>query len=468
MKLRLPLLVPQSLTFIFFLISVSLAAGQVAGLPNFTELIERNGPAVVNIAAITLLREADRESLSKQMPDDENHRRRPGFLERFFGSKDAQPLTEAVTSGTGLIISADGYLITNFHVVSGASEIRVRFQDRRELLAHVIGADPATDIALLKVDANDLPVVVVGNSGNTAVGEWVVAIGSPFNFEHSVTAGIVSAKGRSFRSQQYVPFIQTDVPINRGNSGGPLINMAGEVIGINSQIYSENGAFMGLSFAIPIEIAMAVCEQLKTGLPVHRGLLGVGIEDVTLELANAIGLDTPSGAIVTVVEPGGAADRAGIRVWDVILSYNGRSIERFSDLPPLVGLTMPGAAVVVDVFRNRKVHQLTAQIGERHQALALDTQKTLPQGKAKARFGLEFQDPAEAGDKSQGLRVSAVEGWQAQRAGFRNGDRILMVDGQNVASLADFDRLVDLRPGRSTAFLVQRQLGNTFLVIPGQ
>ncbi len=468
MKLRMQHLTVASLSFVLWLASATAVAGEMVALPDFTELVERNGPAVVNIAAISVLREADRESLSGLMPDDDNHRHRPDFLERFFGSDDAEPFTEAVSSGSGFIISSDGYLITNLHVVSRATEIRVRFQDRSELLARVVGADPATDIALLKVDGHDLPVVTVGSSRNTAVGEWVVAIGSPFNFEHSVTAGIVSAKGRSFRSQQYVPFIQTDVPINRGNSGGPLINMAGKVIGINSQIYSENGAYMGLSFAIPIEIAMAVSEQLKTGRPVHRGLLGVGIEDVDLELARAVGLDTPHGAIVTAVEPGSAADQAGIRVWDVILAYNGQRIERFSELPPLVGLTTPGAVAVVEVFRNREIHHLTARIGERQQALTLSTPETPPQGQPKARFGLEFEPPEVADDGEPGLRVSAVKGRQSQRAGFRSGDMILMVNGQEVSGLADFDRLVSLHPGQPTAFLVKRRSSNTYLVISGR
>jgi serine protease Do len=434
-------------------------------LPDFSGLVDSNGPAVVNISAITLVREEDRAALADQMPDDENHRRRPNFLDRFFGAGDPEPITEAVSSGSGFVISPDGYLITNFHVVSGATEIRVRFNDRSELLARVVGADPPTDIALLKVDGKGLPTVSIGSSRDTAVGEWVVAIGSPFNFEHSVTAGIVSAKGRSFVNQQYVPFLQTDVPINRGNSGGPLINMDGKVIGINSQIYTENGAYMGLSFAIPVEIAMAVVEQLKMGHPVNRGLLGVGIEDVSKELANAIGLETPRGAIVTVVEPGSAAAKAGVRVWDVILAFNGQRIERFSDLPPLVGLTAPGASAQVEVFRNGTTRKLTAQIGEQQREPTLETPEPHSPQPAMDRFGLEF---AEAGTDDQGapgLRVTAVKGWEAQRAGFRKGDVILMVDAQAVTDINDLDRLLDGKANRSVAFLVQRRFASTFLVI---
>jgi serine protease Do len=439
------------------------------GLPDFRPLVERNGPAVVNIEAIRLIDLAELQREGQGTPNDENHQEVPDFLERFFGQQDSdEPMMhETISAGSGFVLSSDGYLVTNHHVVENSSRVVVRFPDRREMSATVIGTDLPSDIALLKVDAENLHTVTLGDSAGLAVGEWVMAIGSPFNFEHSVTAGIVSAKGRSFARQQYVPFIQTDVPINRGNSGGPLINMAGEVIGVNSQIYSENGSYMGLSFSIPIEVVMSVVNQLKSGHPVRRGLLGIGIEDVTRDLATSLGLDQPYGAIVNFVAPDSAAERAGIRAWDVILSFNDRRVERFSDLPPIVGLARPGSDARVELFRDGKRMSLPVSVGELlagpDQPLAEPAGMESP----RERFGLELEALGGDVDNGGGLRVSAVQGLTARRAGFRVGDVIISINRKAASSLEDFDRLTSNALGRPTAFLVRRGFGAAFVVISG-
>lgn len=440
------------------------------GLPDFRPLVDQNRPAVVNIEAVRLVDLSEMHAREGEVPDDENHRSLPEFLERFFGEQDpdAPLMHESVSTGSGFVIAADGYIVTNHHVVEGAERIVVRFPDRSELQAELIGNDPPSDVALLKVEAVDLPAVVLGNSAETSVGEWVMAIGSPFNFEHSVTAGIVSAKGRSFAQQQYVPFIQTDVPINRGNSGGPLINMNGEVIGVNSQIYSENGSYMGLSFSIPIEVVMSVVAQLRSGEMVRRGLLGVGIEDVDRDLAQALGLEQPLGAIVTYVSPESAAEQAGIQPWDVILAFDGRRVERFSDLPPIVGLTRPGTVSRIDLYRNGERLSLPVAVGELPgQPPPESALEPASDVAPRERFGLELEAVGDSVDEGRGLRVSAVRGLAARLAGFRVGDLILGVNQHAVDTLEAFDRLISERVGQPTAFLVQRGLGATFLVIPG-
>ncbi|MDX1569472.1 MAG: Do family serine endopeptidase [Xanthomonadales bacterium] len=423
---------------------------------DFREIVSRAGPAVVNIRAIT-------ETEAMALPEDETHRNLPDFLDRFFGDGDDAPTMPALSTGSGFVIDPGGLIVTNRHVVDNAHEIRIRLSDRREFSARIVGTDRATDIALLEIEAQNLPAVEIGDSSGVAVGDWVVAIGSPFNFENTVTAGIVSAKGRSFPAQQYVPFLQTDVPINRGNSGGPLLDMGGRVIGVNSQIFSENGTYMGLSFSIPIEIAMSVVDQLRDGGSVERGLLGVSIEDVSRELSRVLGMSEPRGAVVTSVTAGSAADRAGLQPWDVIVAFDGQEIRRFSDLPPLVGMIRPGSNARLTVHRAGEETEIDAVIGrfdtegeEPAQPLMPDVLKDPPE-----RLGLELAPTAD------GLEVVAIELPELWRAGLFRGDIIESVNQARVRSIDDFDRQLEAAANGPVAMLVRRGRGRTFVVMPG-
>ncbi|MCK5878122.1 MAG: Do family serine endopeptidase, partial [Candidatus Marithrix sp.] len=352
------------------LVTLFLATSLVAReLPDFTELAETYGPSVVNISTTSnKTKKSIIDSLPKELPKDNPFRDGPfhDFFKRFFDNDGKGFLEErpSTSLGSGFIISEDGYIITNNHVIDDAKEIIVRLSDRRELIAEVIGADKRSDIALLKIDANGLPAVKLGNSADLKVGEWVLAIGSPFGFEHSVTAGIVSAKGRSLPSDTYVPFIQTDVAINPGNSGGPLFNLDGEVIGVNAQIYSRTGGFMGLSFAIPIDVMKDVVEQLKNNGKVSRGWLGVLIQDVTHELAESFAMTKPQGALIAKVLPKSPAAEAGLKVGDIIVTFDGKHIRRSVDLPPIVGLTKVNTTVSTVVIRKGKQETIEVHIGE--------------------------------------------------------------------------------------------------------
>src|SRR5689334_6290476 len=340
-----------------------------AQLPDFTRLVEEQGNAVVNISTTQAVR---RPTSLPQVPGIEDEEVLE-FFRRFIPRQPGPgqpapgpgPRSESRSLGSGFVISQDGYVLTNAHVVEGADEITVKFTDKRELKAKLIGADKRTDIALLKIDATSpLPAVRFGDPSKLKVGEWVVAIGSPFGFENTVTAGIVSAKGRSLPQENFVPFIQTDVAINPGNSGGPLFNMRGEVIGINSQIYSRTGGFMGLSFAIPADVALDVQKQLKEKGRVARGKIGVVIGEVTRDLATSFGLDRARGAIVSAVEKDSPAQKAGIEPSDIIVGFDGKPVESQSDLPRLVGGTRPGATVPVEVLRKGAPRKLTIAVGE--------------------------------------------------------------------------------------------------------
>src|ERR1700712_745536 len=342
---------------------------QAEALPDFTSLVEQASPAVVNISTRQKL--PDRSVAQGQAPDLEGL---PPMLREFLersmppgsrppGSGKGDRQREAQSLGSGFIISADGFILTNNHVIDGADEILVRLSDRSEMKAKLIGTDPRTDVAVLKIDGKDLPTVKLGNSDKLKVGEWVLAIGSPFGFDHSVTKGIVSAKGRSLPNDTYVPFIQTDVAINPGNSGGPLFNMAGEVVGINSQIFTRSGGFMGLSFAIPIDVAVDVANQLKKDGKVNRGWLGVVIQEVNKDLAESFGLDKPAGALVAQTLPDGPAAKAGLQVGDVILSMNGQPIVMSADLPHLVGALKAGAKANLEVIRDGKRQTLAITVG---------------------------------------------------------------------------------------------------------
>lgn len=440
---------------------------QVTGLPDFTALVEANAPAVVNITAVTTA--ATRQ---RNLTEDEEM---PEFFRRFFGPPGAPGGRDSTSGGSGFIISADGYVLTNNHVVRGADEVTVRLTDRREFRAEVIGTDPQTDIALLKVDASGLPTLRLGNAATVKPGQWVVAIGSPFRFDHTVTAGVVSATGRSVgNDQQYVPFIQTDVAINPGNSGGPLFNLSGEVIGINSQIFSGTGGYMGISFAIPIDVAQNVVDQLKGEGRVRRGRIGVEVQEVTRAFAESLGLDRPVGALVARVVPGSAADEAGIKIGDVILAFDGRDITSQGELPPVVGNTRPGSKVDVRVFRDGRERTVKLTVGEAESDPdAISPARSSEQPAASAtRLGMRLQDlTAEQRSQndlgaSEGVLVAQVVGGPAGRAGLQRGDVILRVGRTDVGTVAAFNKAVEgVKAGDSVMLLVRRGGANTFLAL---
>ena len=453
------------------------AGAALAQPPDFVHLVEQVSPAVVNIEAT---RTSESQLRSAQPGDAEMEE----FLRRFFGQPGPGPGPQLIpppdrtSMGSGFIISADGYVLTNHHVVDGADEIVVRLPDRREYDAELVGGDPQSDVALLKIEASGLPTVRIGDSDALRPGQWVLAIGSPFGFDHSVTSGIVSAVGRaSFDpSQQYVPFIQTDVAINRGNSGGPLFNTDGEVVGINSQIFSNTGGFLGISFAIPIEVAMNAVQQLKTKGRVTRGLLGVNIQDVTRDLARALGLPRPMGAIVQSTTEGGAAAKAGIQQGDVIVAFNGEEVNRSAELPPMVGITPPGTRATVTVFRNGRNLDIPVVIG------ALDPEEDVGPGAEEAaaddsnRLGLVIEEldaeQREALDLAadEGVLVTAVSPG-ARRGNVQPGDVVLMVGRQRIGSAAAFEAAIArFQPGEAVMLLVRRGQASFFtaLTVPAE
>jgi serine protease Do len=380
---------------------------------------------------------------------------------------DDEPQQRGV--GSGFILSADGFIMTNAHVVDGADEVLVTLTDKREFKARIIGADKRTDVAVVKIDATGLPFVKIGDVNRLKVGEWVMAIGSPFGLENSVTAGIVSAKQRD--TGDYLPFIQTDVAINPGNSGGPLLNLRGEVVGINSQIYSRSGGFMGISFAIPIDEAMRVSDQLRTNGRVIRGRIGVQIAPVTKEVAEAIGLGKPTGALVQSVEAGGPADKAGVEAGDIITRVDGKLVEKSGDLPRLVGGTRPGSKATLQIFRRGVTKELTATVGEFEAERPSRRAQAEPGGAApvKSALGITASDLTEAQKRELkvkgGVRVDAVEG-AAARAGLREGDVILSVDNAEVTDLRQFATLAaKVEKARAVSVLVRRGEWVNYLVI---
>ena len=453
------------------LLAVGLLISGRAGaqLPDFTQLVEQNKPAVVSVEVTREAGQSRSGPRSSPHGDDLDE-----FLRRFFGDpRGAQPTPprQSRARGSGFILSADGYVLTNNHVVENASEIIVRLSDRRELEAEVVGTDPATDIALLRVPADDLPVLAIGSSAGLRAGEWVIAIGSPFNFDYSVTSGIISATGRSFAGQQYVPFIQTDVPINPGNSGGPLINMDGEAVGINSQIFSSSGGYMGLSFSIPIDVAMNVVEQLRQEGRVKRGYLGVVVEDVTASVARFWGLERATGALVSQVVDDSPAERAGLKPGDIILSVDGHEIQRQASLPPAVGQVRPGTAVALEILRDRErqtVEVTIAELDAEEQSVAPDADR--PSSETEQTLGLAVEnlpdDVAREMGADGGVLVRRVEGDSARRAGLRQGDVILMVGGQAVADSSHFQRLIErYADAESIPLLVQRGDVRRYIVV---
>ena len=445
--------------------------------------MEANGPAVVNISTRQTNGPA-RRAHGFTIPDLPEGNPLNEFFRRYFGDEggggdgdggdgDGAPEDRdlARSLGSGFIVSADGYVLTNHHVVDGADEVIVRTNDRREFVATVVGSDKRSDTALLKVDATGLPTVKLGSSKNLKVGEWVLAIGSPFGFEHSATAGIVSALGRSLPSENYVPFIQTDVAINPGNSGGPLFNLAGEVVGVNSQIYSRTGGFMGLSFAIPIDVAMDAVEQLKAKGRVSRGWLGVLIQDVTRDLAETFGMKQPAGALVAQVLPDSPAEKAGFEPGDVVLKYNGQEVASSGTLPQLVGATRVGQSAQVQVLRKGQPRDLTVVIGELPDEDAVAKKAGQREPATANRLGLVLRDLTgelreQAGVPKGGVLVEEVKPGPAQQVGIRAGDVILMLDNQPVIDIRQFRGMVEgLVPGRSVAVLVQRGGGRMFYAL---
>ena len=431
------------------------------------DLVENQGPTVVNISTTKLVKRSP-DGMPFVIPDEEDLQE---FFRRFFpdglGGRGG-PMREIPSrgAGSGFIVSSDGYILTNAHVVKGAEEVVVKLIDKRKFTAKVVGTDNRTDVAVIKIAATNLPAVKLGDPTKLRVGEAVAAIGSPFGFENSVTAGIVSAKGRALPAESYVPYIQTDVPINPGNSGGPLFNMRGEVVGMNSQIHSRSGGYQGVSFAIPIDVAMEVFDQLKSGGKVSRGWLGVVIQEVTADLAESFGLDRPRGALVSQVQEDSPAHKAGFQASDVILSFNGKTVENSSDLPRMVGMAKPGAKVPMDVWRKGKVQQLNVVLGE----LPTENQvssKERKDGKSFSRGGLALSELSaeqrRALDLDHGVLVEEAMG-DGARAGIRTGDVILAVNNVKIATVEAFRKAIAAVPaGKSVAILVRRGDGSLYV-----
>ncbi|MGN6329019.1 MAG: DegQ family serine endoprotease [Rhodanobacter sp.] len=458
------------------LFAVQAQPAAAAGLPDFTGIVERNAPAVVHVEA---------------KYNGANDRRRgmmpgPGqaddpqaeLFRRFFGMPMMpSPQEQQRTSlGSGFIISGDGYILTNNHVVEGADKVSVRLQDRRTLTAKVVGTDPTYDIALLKVDAGGkLPAVSIGDSRKLKPGQWVLAIGSPFGFDYTVTQGIVSAVGRNLgqRDQPYTSFIQTDVPINRGNSGGPLFNLDGAVVGVNSQIYSNTGDYLGVSFSIPIDVAMNAVQQIKTKGYVSRGMLGVMVQPVDDDMVKAFKLDNGVGAAVAAVTPGSGAEKAGVQPGDIILAYNGHVLQQAADLPPLVGMTKPGTTVPMEILRNGKKQTLQVTISEAERdksAAGVGGSGTSSPRSGSAALGLTVQPlDNDTRDqlglkKGQGVVIGEITGPVAAQAGLRAGDVILMVNQKRIGTVDEFKEATkDMKPGSTALLLVRRGEQSSFI-----
>jgi serine protease Do len=432
-----------------------------ASLPDFTELVDEASPAVVNISTEQTVTTKTANQNGQQLgPNSEELNE---FFKHFFGQqpfgqqtpKQGQPRSSL---GSGFIISHDGYVLTNNHVIEGADAIHVRLSDRREYLAELVGTDTRTDLALLKIDAEDLPIVKMGDSDKLKPGQWVLAIGSPFGFDYTVTAGIVSATGRNLPSDSYVPFIQTDVAINPGNSGGPLFNLEGEVVGINSQIYTRSGGFMGVSFAIPSKVAMSVVDQLKTDGKVSRAWLGVLIQDVNNELAESFGLDRSSGALISRVLPDSPAEKAGLQSGDIIMTFNGESIEHSGELPYVVGQLKAGDKVDAKVYRDGKEQTIVVALDERPSDPKVLAQSQQDQNRLGMIVGEVPADLAKNFDIEGGVVIEQVIGGTAARNGLQQGDVITMLNGKRIEGVTDFTAVAkDIPNGRSVPMRVIRQ-----------
>lgn len=452
------------------LVLVLFAALSVQGLaqelPNFRALVKQYGPAVVNIRSQGMTQTAGRSALPPDVPEP---------FRRFFEELPGHGVPRdfrAVSQGSGFILTKDGYILTNAHVVADAKEVIVKLNDRREYPAKVVGVDEYTDVALLKIDACNLPAVKVGDANHLEVGDWVLAIGSPFGFERTATQGIVSALSRSLPDGTYVPFIQTDVAVNPGNSGGPLFDTNGNVVGINSQIFSRSGGYMGLSFAIPINVAMEVAEQLKTRGYVNRGWLGVAIQDMNQTLAESFGLQRPQGALVSGVTANSPASRAGVKSGDVIMRFNGKPIERAGDLPLLIGATAPGTQLPLTVQRDGKTHTLTITVAKLESQPEQLAKNDAHSDQERSYLGLAVADISVQQRKAldlekRGVLVKGLEpNSPAAEAGIHPTDVILSFNHQDVKSVAQLSKLVQQVPsGKPVAVLVQRERNQLFLPI---
>jgi serine protease Do len=443
-----------------------LSFAQASNFPDFTHLVEQNHRAVVNIST-TRTEQTARNAIPPQfrgIPEE--------FLRHFFGMEPGAPgqqnAPRSESVGSGFIISHDGYVLTNHHVIDGAQTVTVRLSDRQEYTAQVIGSDPRTDVALLKVEARNLPTVKAGNSDDLKVGEWVLAIGAPFGLDYTVTAGIVSAKGRNLPDDSYVPFIQTDVAINPGNSGGPLINMQGEVVGINAQIYTRSGGFMGLSFAIPIEIAMNVVEQLKSTGKVERGFLGVQVQEVTAELARSFDMDKPMGALVAQAYPNTPAEKAGIQSGDIILRFDGKVIEKSADLPPIVGATSLDKTVAVVILRQGKQITLRVKLEALSEAEKAEAEQQGITQSERLQATLEELTPEQLKNLNLpfGVGVAEVGDGLARKHGIMPGDVIVSINFQPVRQAKDVDAvLAKAKKGQSLPVRIVRGGRSTFIAL---
>jgi serine protease Do len=438
-------------------------------LPDFADLVEQASPSVVNISTVS--GPEDELVAREDTPFNE-------FFRKFFGDREEEPgledapLPQAQSLGSGFVLWADGYVLTNRHVVRDAQEVIVKLSDRRQFNAKVVGTDERSDLALLKIDATGLPAVKLGDAKKLRVGEWVLAIGSPFGFDYSVTAGIVSAKGRALPNENYVPFLQTDVAINPGNSGGPLFNVKGEVVGVNSQIFSQTGGYMGVSFAIPIDVASKVAQQLKEYGEVRRGWLGVVVQEVTRDLAKSFGLERPEGALVAQVVPGGPGEQAGLRVGDVILQYEGQDLPKSNALPPMVGATDPGTTVTLKVLRDGRAVEIRVVVGTlQPDQAAGGTAEAEPPRSTRGVLGIVVrkltpEERERAQIVSGGAYVQEVNDGAGRESGLLPGDILLTIGGDEIDGP---ERLAEvagrLTPGRSVPMLVQRRGQPTFLAL---
>ena len=453
-------------TLLAILILCLSQAAAAAVLPDFSYLVNKASPAVVNISTTSPVNTA-----GGNLPEELEGSPFGQWYRNFYDDGTGQQSYVTRSLGSGFVISPDGFILTNNHVIAAAREILVKMSDRRQFPARVVGRDPHSDLALLKVNADSLPTLTPGDVSRLKVGEWVVAIGSPFGFEHSVTKGIVSAKQRSLSSEQYVPFIQTDVPINPGNSGGPLFNLRGEVVGINSQIFTKSGGWMGVSFAIPIDVAMNVADQLKRSGRVRRGWLGVVVQEVNRGLADSFGMDKPSGALVARITESSPAAAAGLRVGDIILAIGDREINESGELPPYVGQATPGQSVDMRVLRQGRTTTIRAVIGE------LDGGSHSPEPEAApvengAILGMALQDVDARLRRQLGIRepggvlISEVGAGPAYDAGVRKGDVLRMLGNAHVHSVAQFRQLATgLRANSSLPILVERRGAPLFLAL---
>lgn len=464
-----------ALAFALLLVSCGRSAGPATPYMDFADLVDQVSPSVVNISTVT--RDGTRQDAAadaQQLPPD--LAQTPDWFKKFFREQEELPPDEDLAPqegyeslGSGFVLWEDGYILTNYHVVRDAKEVIVKLLDRRQFSAKLAGYDERSDLALLQIDAKKLPAARLGDSNKLRPGQWVLAIGAPFGFDYSVTAGIVSAKGRALDSEQYVPFIQTDVAINPGNSGGPLFNANGEVIGINSQIYSQSGGYQGVSFAIPISVGEKVARQLKEKGKVTRGWLGVVVQPVTRELAQQFKMERPEGALVSRIMPGSPAAQAGLREGDIIIKFNDEVLPSSRELPPLVGSSEPGEMVTLEMLRENRKVTIKAQVG------TLDNQDQdlaqLDQEESSAPLGvtvraLTEQDRSQTRTPSGGVLVQSLEPGPAARAGVRQGDVILQISGQEVDSPERFAEVAGrLTPGANAPMLLQRRGTPLFLAL---